>query len=124
VKLRPVEATEYLKANPFHIHKKFVVDVTAQEFNELYSSVKALRSRMKRIASLSPSNDLNDFLREVLLADLQMRFIINKTEWEIHVLSHRVIEDKQPSPSDCHHANGNLTRKRIKGIANFINIYN
>jgi hypothetical protein len=98
VKFKPTEATEYLKNNRLHPHEEFVVDLTAHEFDELHSSIKELRGRIKWIEPFSSDDDLNAFLREVVRADLQMRFIetfppTNETEWEIYVSSRQVIQD-------------------------------
>jgi len=96
--LRPAEATEYLQSNRLDSYETFTLQVTAREFDELYLSVKELRGRRKWVEPFSPDDELNAFLREVVRADLQMRFIetfppVNETGWEIELLSRREVRN-------------------------------
>lgn len=70
------------------------MDTSAEEFDELYSSVKELRGLAHWIEPFSPDDVLNAFLREVVRADLEIRFIetfpsAHETQWEIYVISRK-----------------------------------
>jgi hypothetical protein len=111
MKLRPAEATEYLKNNLLLSSAEFAVDVTDQEFEQLYSAVKELRGRLKWVEPFVTDDDLNAFLREVVRADFQIRFTetfpaINEVEWEVHICS------RQTKPEAAHSRNGHVGNGR------------
>lgn len=99
--LTPAEATEYLKDNHLRSGEEIILNSTEEEFDELYSSVKELRGRTKWIEPFSPDDELNAFLRELVRADLQIRFVetfppTKENQWEIYVASSRVSPKNRP----------------------------
>jgi hypothetical protein len=88
MRLKPNDATEYLRDSLSPM--EFSVEVTADEFEQLYLAVRELRGRSKWIEPFVTDDALNALLREIARADLEIRFretfpAVSEVEWAVHI---------------------------------------